>query len=144
MLSNGKLKIKQLIEDAMIPTYNHDTDAGLDLYSCEDTLVAPGERRAVGTGISVALPRGHVGLVWDRSGLALKQGLTTFGGVIDEGYRGEIKVILYNTTSQYVEIKKHDRIAQLLLQRVEKPKIEIVNYLADSDRGEKGFGSSGK
>lgn len=144
MFSAAKLKIKKLREDAMIPSFNHDTDAGLDMYSVDEVLVAPQERKAVDTGIALELPKGHAGLVWDRSGLALKEGIITMGGVIDEGYRGEIKIIVYNMTDQYYQIKKGDRIAQMLIQKVEHPKIEVTGMLSESDREAKGFGSSGK
>lgn len=144
MFSAAKLKIKKLREDAMIPSFNHDSDAGLDMYSVDEVLVAPQERKAVDTGIALELPKGHAGLVWDRSGLALKEGIITMGGVIDEGYRGEIKIIVYNMTDQYYQIKKGDRIAQMLIQKVEHPKIEVTGMLSESDREAKGFGSSGK
>lgn len=139
-----KLRIRKLVPDAVIPSYNHNNDAGLDLYSKEDVLLAPQDRKMVGTGISIELPEDHAGLVWDRSGLAAKHGIKSMGGVIDEGYRGEIQVILYNTRKDYYQIKRGDRIAQLLIQKVEKPEIEIVDTLGETDRGEKGFGSSGK
>lgn len=128
----------------MIPSFNHDGDAGLDMYSVDDVLLAPFERKAVDTGIALELPKGCAGLIWDRSGLALKEGITTMGGVIDEGYRGEVKIILYNQLDRYYQIKKGDRIAQMLIQRVEKPRIEVTGMLTESERNQKGFGSSGK
>lgn len=128
----------------MIPSFNHDGDAGLDMYSVDDVLLAPFERKAVDTGIALELPKGCAGLIWDRSGLALKEGIATMGGVIDEGYRGEVKIILYNQLDRYYQIKKGDRIAQMLIQRVEKPRIEVTGMLTESERNQKGFGSSGK
>lgn len=139
-----RLKIRKLVPDAVIPKYNHQNDAGLDLFSREDVLLAPQDRKMIRTGISIELPGNHVGLVWDRSGLAAKHGIKSMGGVIDEGYRGEVQVILYNTRKDYYQVKRGDRIAQLLIQKVERPEIEIVDTLEESKRGVKGFGSSGK
>lgn len=144
MFSKGKLKIKKLREDAKIPSFNHDTDAGLDMHSVNEVLVAPLERKSIETGIAMELPKGYAGLIWERSGLALKEGIMTMGGVIDEGYRGEIKIIIHNMTNNYYQIRKGDRIAQMLIQKVEHPVIEVTGMLTESEREEKGFGSSGK
>lgn len=138
------LKIKRLSDGATVPSFAHDGDAGLDLHASEDILIAPKERKAVPLGLAFEIPKGYAGLIWDRSGLALKEGLTTLAGVVDAGYRGEVKVILYNTTDQYYQISRRDRIAQMLIQKVEQPKIEAVSMLDETQRGEGGFGSSGK
>lgn len=144
MFRKNILKIKKLSPHAVIPKYNHETDAGLDFFSSEDVMIAPGERKAVRTGIVLALPADHVGLIWDRSGLALKGGLTTLGGVIDEEYRGEVMIILLNFSTKYYQIKRHDRIAQLLVQAIARPGVEIVEELNSTKRGNKGMGASGK
>jgi dUTP pyrophosphatase len=128
------------------PVYAKPGDAGADLRSTEDVTVPAGSRVLVPTGVSIALPNGYVGLVHPRSGLAAKHGITVLNtpGTIDAGYRGEIMVILYNSSSVDFEVAKGDRIAQLLIQVVEKAKFVPVDKLPDSDRGETGFGSSGR
>ena len=137
-----KIKVKKLHPDAKIPIYANPGDAGMDLYACEDMVVKPKHRSLIKTGISMEFPKGHVALVWDKSGLAMK-GLTTIAGVIDAGFRGELKVALLNIGSQDYIVKKGEKIAQILIQKVEQPKIEVVEELANSKRGSKGFGSSG-
>jgi dUTP pyrophosphatase len=128
------------------PVYAKPGDAGADLRSTEDVTVPAGSRVLVPTGVSIALPNGYVGLVHPRSGLAAKHGITVLNtpGTIDAGYRGEIMVILYNSSSVDFQVAKGDRIAQLLIQVVEKAKFVPVDKLPDSDRGETGFGSSGR
>ena len=121
-------------------------DAGADLRSNEDISIPPGERRTVGTGVAIAIPAGYVGLVHPRSGLAAKHGVTVLNapGTVDAAYRGEIKVTLLNTDlRETFEIKQGDRIAQLILQEVERAKFIRVEKLPDSHRGEGGFGSTG-
>lgn len=129
-----------------VPTRAHDGDAGVDLCTTEDVVLEPGERVLVGTGIAVALPVGTVGLVHPRSGLAAKAGLSVVNapGTIDAGYRGEIKVCLINHDPRTaIELRRGDRIAQLLVQRVELVDFVEVDRLDDSDRGAGGHGSSG-
>jgi dUTP pyrophosphatase len=129
-----------------VPEYEHPGDAGADLRTTEDFTLAPGERRTVGTGLAMALPDGYVGLVHPRSGLASKHGVTVVNspGTIDAGYRGEIKVPLVNTDrSTPVSLKRGDRIAQLLVQRVERARFHTVEVLPGSQRGHGGFGSTG-
>jgi dUTP pyrophosphatase len=134
-----------------MPTRAHDGDAGVDLYSAEDVELAPGQRALVPTGIAVAIPHGMVGLVHPRSGLAARVGLSIVNspGTIDAGYRGEIKVSLINLDPQTpIVVNRGDRIAQLLIQRVELPElIEVTSFdeagLADTSRGGGGHGSSG-
>lgn len=137
------VQMQQLHEDAVLPSYAHPGDAGMDLVSVEHARIAPGERMTVSIGIAIALPAGHVGLVWDKSGRAAKEGLTTLAGVIDEGYRGELKVVLYNTSSEERIVEAGQKVAQLVIQPVVQPAIEIVESLDDTDRGEGGFGSTG-
>ncbi len=137
-----KLKI-QKIADVPLPKYAHPGDAGMDLYSAEDLVLKPGERKVVKTGICVAIPEGHVGLVWDRSGLAAKNSLHVLAGVIDSGYRGEIGVVLINLSDEKFEITKGMRIAQMLIQPVVSVEIEETKSLDETSRNEGGFGSTG-
>lgn len=139
-----KILIKRLRPDIVLPTYTHSGDAGLDLYSPESFVLQPGERRHVPMGFSLFLPPGYVSLIWDRSGLASKHGLTNLGGVIEHTYRGEYAVVILNTSDQPYEVKVGDRIAQLLIQPVVEAELEEVNELPSSSRGEGGFGSSGR
>jgi dUTP pyrophosphatase len=143
-----KLELVKLKPDATVPTYAHDIDAGADLYAYEDVVVYPGERHAVRTGIAVDIPAGYAGLIHPRSGLAAGKGLTVLNapGTVDPGYHGEIKVIIYNSDPYMpASIKRGDRIAQLILQKVEYMEFDIVDeFSGDSDRGNKGFGSSGR
>lgn len=138
-----KLQVKKLVPEAKLPIRAHSDDAGLDLYSVEEYVLAPSERRAVKTGIAVAIPSGYVGLVWDKSGLAAKAGLKTMGGVIDAAYRGEIMVIVDNLSDTPYEIEKGSKIAQLLIQKIELSEVYEVSELDDTTRGEGGFGSTG-
>lgn len=126
------------------PTYAHAGDAGADLYSAVDDTLPPRGRKLIPTGVRLALPENHVGLVWPRSGLAVKQGIDTGAGVIDSGYRGEIKILLFNHTDEPHPIKKGDRIAQLLIQKVERVRFTPVDELPPAQRGDGGFGSTGQ
>ena len=128
------------------PSYAKAGDAGADLRSTQKVSLAPGGRQLVPTGVSIALPSGFVGLVHPRSGLALKHGVTVLNspGTIDAGYRGEIMVTLFNSSTEVFEIEVGDRIAQLLIQSVERAKFIPVDNLPDSDRGSQGFGSTGR
>ena len=138
-----KIKFKKLNNDAIIPSFSRDGDAGMDIYCDSDVVVMPGEITAVPTGVSMELPSGYVSLIWDRSGLALKSGIKTMGGVLDSGFRGEVKVIMTNLSNERFEVKKGARVAQMIIQKYEVPEVEIVEELSDSVRGEGGFGSSG-
>jgi dUTP pyrophosphatase len=141
-----RLRIARLDERARLPTRAHDGDAGLDLYALEPVVLAPGERASVPTGIAVEIPPGHAGLVLPRSGLAARHGISVVNapGLIDSGYRGEVRVLLLNTDrARPFELSTGDRIAQLVLMRVELPTPTEVDALSDSARGAGGFGSSG-
>lgn len=140
------VKVKKLHADAVIPRRAHADDAGVDLSSVEDVVLAPGQRALVGTGIAIALPEGTVGLVHPRSGLAFKKGLSIVNapGTVDAGYRGELKVCLINLDpSEDVVISKGDRIAQLVIQKVELSPMVEVDELDATERGEGGHGSTG-
>ena len=137
------LPIKKVHPDAKVPTRAFQHDAGLDLSTIEGGVLKPGEGRIFKTGLAIAVDPGFVGLIWDRSSMG-KRGIKTAGGVIDSGYRGEVGVILYNVSGEVQEIKAGERIAQLLIQAISVPQTKEVDHLSDSDRSEKGFGSSGK
>jgi dUTP diphosphatase len=130
--------------EGALPTYATDGAAGADLRAAEGVTLAPGARAAVATGVPVEIPAGHVGLVWPRSGLAVRHGLDTLAGVIDSDYRGEVRVVLVNHGPDAVTLARGDRIAQLLIQRVERVVFTRVDGLVASPRGEGGFGSTGR
>lgn len=139
-----KLKIKKLNKDAIIPNYAHDGDAGFDLYSIMDFKISPNERKSIPTGIAMGIPKGYVGLMWDKSGLSHKSGIKLFGGVIDSGYRGEVYVGLINLSKKKFEFKKGHKIAQMLIQKVERVDFKEVEDLGKTTRDKGGFGSTGK
>ncbi len=118
-------------------------DAALDFYAVEEHELKPQDHALIPTGISIAIPQGHAGLIWDRSGIAAKNKIKTMGGVIDSNYRGEIKIILYNLGTESFKIKVGTRIAQMLIQKVEQYPIIEVDNLDETNRGDHGFGSSG-
>ncbi len=137
------LKFKKLDKEAKIGSYAYKGDAGLDLFSNQEVILKPFERKTISTGIALEIPKGYVGLIWDKSGIASKIGLKTMGGVIDSNYRGEIKIVVFNTSKEEVKIEKGQKIAQMLIQKVEQAKILEVEELSETERNEKGFGSSG-
>ncbi|MDP2749274.1 MAG: dUTP diphosphatase [Nanoarchaeota archaeon] len=137
-----KVKIQKSRPDAIIPKYSHVGDAGFDLYACEDIVLNSFERALVPTGIRLAIPEGHVGLIWDKSGLASKNGLKTMGGVVDSGYRGEIGILVKNLGKDPIQIKKQTKVAQMLIQPIVRVDFEETD-LDDTARGERGFGSTG-
>ena len=146
VVADIQIPFVQIHLDLPQPKYAHDSDAGADLVSAEDAVLKPGQRLAIATGLHVAIPMGYVGLVHPRSGLALKHGISMVNtpGTIDAGYRGEIKVILINHDSETeFKISRGDRIAQLVIQKVEKANFVQVENLEQSDRGSGGFGSTG-
>ena len=137
--------MQRLHDGATLPTRAYEGDAGLDLSACERVELGPGERAVVGTGLTVAIPDGHAGFVQPRSGLAARHGITILNtpGLVDSGYRGELKVVLLNTDrSEQFIVEPGMRIAQLVVLPVALPEPKEVTELPDSERGEKGFGSS--
>jgi dUTP pyrophosphatase len=138
------LKIKKLHPDAIIPKYAKCGDAGMDLYSIEDCNLEPGVVCSIKTGIATEFPLGYVALIWDKSGLATRHHLKTVAGVVDSGYRVEYLVSMINLGKNDYKIEKGDKIAQLIIQKIESPVIKIVKELSDSERGDNGFGSTGK
>ncbi len=138
------LKIKKLDPEAKLPAYAHPGDAGLDLFALEAVTAKPGEITRVRTGLATEISEGWVGLFWDKSGLAINHGLKLMGGVLDAGYRGELVVGLINLLDKPYPIEKHHKVAQLLIQPVERVVIEEAIDLSDSARGAHGFGSTGK
>jgi dUTP pyrophosphatase len=142
-----KLAFARLAEGALAPDQAHEGDAGYDLHAAEALTLGPGERAAVGTGIAVAIPDGHAGLVVPRSGLALRHGIGVVNapGIIDSGYRGELKVLLLNTDpAEPFEVRPGDRIAQLLVVAVATPELVESDALSETVRGAGGFGSTGR
>ena len=142
------IPIIRLIDDATIPVYAKPGDAGADLVAAESVVLEAGGGRAlISTGVAIAIPEGFAGFVQPRSGLALKHGITCLNtpGLIDSGYRGELKVLLINTDpNETFEVNKGERIAQLVIQKIEECNFQEVEELPDSERGETGFGSSGR
>lgn len=139
-----KIPVQKVSAEAKLPTYAHPGDAAMDLYANEAVVVAPGERVRVPTGIKIAIPHGFVGLVWDKSGLAVNKMLKTLGGVIDAGYRGEVIVGVVNLSREEVRIERGDKIAQMIIQERTLGEIEEVAELDTTARGENGFGSTGR
>ena len=135
--------VQKLSADATLPAKGNAEDAGIDIFTNETVTLQPGERHMFTTGIACAIPTGYVALLWDRSGLGSK-GIHRFAGVIDSGYRGEWKVILWNSTNEPFEIKAGDKIIQAVVQKFEETEILEVENLEESARGDKGFGSSGR
>lgn len=140
------LQVRRIDGGVPLPAYQRDGDAGLDLHSAEDFVLQPGERAVIGTGIAIAVPAGFVGLTTPRSGLAARHGLSIVNapGVIDSGYRGEIKLILINLDpSDPIDVKRGDRVAQLLVVPVATVRVVESDQLPASERGEGGLGSTG-
>lgn len=141
-----KLHVRRLDGRAGLPSRAHADDAGLDLHALEDALIAPGERRSIRTGIAIEVPEGHAGLVLPRSGLALRHGIALVNapGLIDPGYRGEVRILLLNSDRhEPFKLRAAERIAQLVLVRTEAAAVLEVDELPRSSRGTGGFGSSG-
>lgn len=142
-MNNIKIKVKKLNSDAILPKYAHQGDAGMDLFSCEEAIIFPKQRKLIHTGISMELPEGFVALIWDKSGLAANHGLKTMGGVIEHTYRGEYCVILHNTTEKEIKLQKGNKIAQILIQPIFTAELQEVQELGETKRGTEGFGSTG-
>jgi dUTP pyrophosphatase len=139
-------RVRRLDADARLPSRAYPGDAGLDLYALDEAVLDPGARASVGTGIAVEIPDGQAGLVLPRSGLAARHGIALVNapGLIDAGYRGEVRVLLLNTDpDEPFTVQRGERIAQLVLVRIETPDVVEVHELALSERGAGGFGSSG-
>jgi dUTP diphosphatase len=141
-----RLKVKLLHPAARLPQRAHPGDAGADLFSVEEVTIPAGERRDVGTGLALAIPGGHAGFVQPRSGLAFRHGIMVVNspGLIDAGYRGEVRVSLYNSGNEPFVVGVGERIAQLVVQRVEEPDFIQAAELPETVRGDGGFGSSGR
>ena len=137
------LKIKKLHPDAKLPCYANSGDAGLDIYSVEDVEINPGERKMISTGISLAIPKGCVGLIWDKSGMAAKHGLKSMAGVIDTGFRGELKVVLHNLSEEKFSVEKGKKVAQMLIQPIHQKEVVEVSELDETQRGIGAWGSTG-
>lgn len=136
------LKVKRVHNDAKLPQYGHPGDAGLDVFSVSDMVLEPQQALPVPTGIKVAIPKGHVGLIWDKSGISLS-GIHCLAGVIDSGYRGEVKIVMINLSRKPFVIAKGMKIAQMLVQPVLAMEVVESDDLEETDRGEGGFGSTG-
>jgi dUTP pyrophosphatase len=141
-----QISVQRLDRELPMPTHSHEGDAGVDLYTSIDFKLQSGERRLVPAGVAVAIPKGYVGLVCPRSGMAVKHGITVVNGpgVVDSGYRGELKVALINQGAETVSFERGDRIAQLLVVPVAVQELTEVAELPTSDRGDGGFGSTGR
>jgi dUTP diphosphatase len=140
----SELPIRRLSEGAVLPSRAYEGDAGIDLASSESTEIPPGGRATVGTGLAIAVPEGYAGLVLPRSGLAANHGIGVLNapGLVDSGYRGEVRIILYNPGRETFRVEQGMRIAQLVLVAVEQVRLLEVDTLPESERGERGFGSS--
>jgi dUTP pyrophosphatase len=140
-----RISVRRLRPDAVVPSRAYEGDAGIDLAACERHALGPGQRATVGTGLALAIPEGYAGFVQPRSGLAARSGITLLNapGLIDSGYRGEIRVILHNTDrSETFVVEPGMRIAQLVVMAVEEVELDEVEGLVESERGIRGFGSS--
>ena len=140
------ISLQMLDKELPTPERAHDGDAGLDLFARHPVILEPGERRVVDTGVAVAIPPGYAGLMIPRSGLAARRGITVVNapGLIDAGYRGELRVILLNQGAERVEIRRGDRVVQLVIVPVVTPGVEVVDELDETSRGAGGLGSSGR
>ena len=143
MTNYNFFETKLLHDSAKNPTKGHVNDAGWDLYSSETVSIPAGATVLISTGIAMAIPKHYVGLIWDRSSMGVK-GVHRHAGVIDSGYRGEVKVCLHNTTKEAYHVERGDRIAQLLIQEVPVFRQHTVNEIDSTNRGNAGFGSTGK
>ena len=144
-MSEHTVMISKISGDAKLPSYAHEDDVGMDLYSVEELVIKPMERKLVGTGIKIELPKNIEAQVRPKSGLSAKFGLSVLNtpGTIDPGYRGEVKVIIINLGNEEYKIEKGSKIAQMVFNEIKKPKIKIVDELTKTKRGEGGFGSTG-
>ena len=139
-----KIKVVRVHDEARLPQYAHDGDAAFDLFSTKTMVFRSGTAHSVPTGIKLEIPNGYAGLIWAKTGLAIKHGLKVLGVVIDSGYRGEVMVGMTNLTDNEYSLEKGEKIAQMIIQKVEQAVIEEVEELSETKRGEGGFGSTGK
>jgi dUTP pyrophosphatase len=139
-----KVKVQRLHKDAKLPYYDHPGDAGLAVHTIEGKILEPGDRYSFDTGFALEFPEGNVALLLDRSGLSSKAGLKTMAGVGDSNYRGSYHVVLTNLSQQAYEVKKGDKIAQLLIMPLAEVDLVESLELSDTSRGDKGFGSTGR
>jgi len=140
-----KIKIQKINEDAIIPEYAHDDDAGMDVYSTKNYLLLPNHRILVGTGLKVEIPKGYEMQIRPKSGLALREGITVLNtpGTVDSSYRGEVGVVLINHSSKPYKIEKNQKVAQIVFNKIERAKLLLKEALSETKRGEGGFGSTG-
>lgn len=138
-----KIQIKKIHPDAIIPKFALNGDVGMDLFSIQDAEIKPGERISCGTGIAIKIPEGYAGLIWDKSGPSHKFGIKTLGGVFDSNYTGEYLIGMVNLGKEAFKIEKGQKIAQVLIQKIETPEIEEVEELEQTNRGDGAFGSTG-
>ncbi len=141
--SKVRVKVKKLTEEAVLPRYGHDGDAAMDLFSVKSFVIPAGKRDVVPTGIAMELPKGYFSSIRGKSGLALKKGISTLGGVVEYGYTGEYGVILLNTGSEDFEVRAGDKVAQVVIQPVASVEVAEVENLSDSIRGDGAWGSTG-
>lgn len=139
-----EIKVKKIDKEALLPVYANIDDAGADLFCAKETVVLAGKRGLVPTGISMEIQEGYVGLIWDKSGLAVKSGITTIAGVIDASYRGEIMVAVFNLSDEPHTFSVGNKIAQILIQPIIKGNFVEADILSNTERNDKGFGSTGK
>lgn len=139
-----KLEVKKLDPRAKLPSYAHPGDAGLDLYALEEVTIPARSREMIHTGVAILVPQGYVGLIWDKGGPSFKHGLTAVGGVVDAGFTGEYILCLYNTTDVPYTFAAGDKVAQLLIQPVERVELTEVDELPLTPRGGGRLGSTGK
>lgn len=137
------VKVKKLKKDAKLPTHGHPGDAGMDFYTAETVTFAPGVQERVHTGVAIEIPKGYVGLIWDKSSISFNLGLKVFGGVVDAGYRGEIIMCLLNTSNKKVILEKGHKVAQMIIQKFEHCDILEVDKLSETVRGHGREGSTG-
>jgi dUTP pyrophosphatase len=138
------IDIQRLHPDAVLPTYAHDGDAAFDLLALEDITLEPGERKQIRTGLAMHIPKGYVGLIWEKSGLSHLHGLIILGGVIDAGYLGEVLIGMANLSSTPYTFTKGQKAAQMIVQQREAVSFREVETFTQTSRGSGGFGSSGR
>lgn len=139
-----KISVKRLHKDAVIPKHAKKGDAAIDLSACEERILKPMAKEVIKTGISMAIPEGYAGFVWDRSGMAAKHSIHSMAGVVDSGYRGEIMVVMINLGTEDFKVEKSMRIAQMVIQPVSTAVMEEVDELDPTERGSGAFGSTGR